>query len=124
LRAVPAFMVRRGLPRPVEGKARHRTRLAASWGRRVARSGSGRRSPVRGPRVRCALQRGAPTLPERERSNADRKEEDAMRYRGKAGALCAADAGTRRRLASDLPSLTLAAPAVSRHRKSGNDAGE
>lgn len=47
-----------------------------------------------------------------------------MRYRGRAWALCSADAGTRRRLASDLPSLTLAAPAVSRHRKSGKDAGE
>ena len=43
---------------------------------------------------------------------------------GRAGAHCAADAGRRRRLASDLSSLTLAAPAVSRHRKSGKDAGE
>ena len=47
-----------------------------------------------------------------------------MRYRGRAGALCATDAGTRLRFASDLPSLTLAAPAVSRRRKSGKDAGE
>ena len=38
--------------------------------------------------------------------------------------LCAADAGTRRRFASDLLKLTLAAPAVNRHRKSGKDAGE
>ena len=38
--------------------------------------------------------------------------------------LCAADAGTRRRFASDLLNLTLAAPAVNRHRKSGKDAGE
>ena len=47
-----------------------------------------------------------------------------MRYRGGAGALCVADAGTRRRFASDLLNLTLAAPAVNRHRKSGKDAGE
>ena len=38
--------------------------------------------------------------------------------------LCAADAGTKRRFASDLLNLTLAAPAVNRHRKSGKDAGE
>ena len=38
--------------------------------------------------------------------------------------LCAADAGTRRRFASDLLNLTLAAPAVNRHQKSGKDAGE
>ena len=38
--------------------------------------------------------------------------------------LCAADAGTRRRFASDLLNLTLAAPAVNRHSKSGKDAGE
>ena len=47
-----------------------------------------------------------------------------MRYRRGAGALCVADAGTRRRFASDLLNLTLAAPAVNRHRKSGKDAGE
>ena len=38
--------------------------------------------------------------------------------------LYAADADTRRRFASDLLNLTLAAPAVNRHRKSGKDAGE
>ena len=38
--------------------------------------------------------------------------------------LCAADAGTKRRFASDLLNLTLAAPAVNRHQKSGKDAGE
>ena len=38
--------------------------------------------------------------------------------------LCAADAGTRQRFASDLLNLTLAAPAVNRHRKSGKVAGE
>ena len=38
--------------------------------------------------------------------------------------LCVADAGTRRRFASDLLNLTLAAPAVNRHRKGGKDAGE
>ena len=63
-------------------------------------------------------------MPERERSKSDRKEEDAMRCRGRARAHCAADAGTRRRFASDLLNLTLAAPAVNRHRKSGKDAGE
>ena len=44
------------------------------------------------------------------------------------GLLCAADAGTKRRFASDLLNLTLAAPAaapaVNRHQKSGKDAGE
>lgn len=87
--------------------------LGGHWGaeRRLAVSG-------------CTLHRGAPPLQERERSKAGRKEEDAMRYRGRAWALCSADAGTRRRFASDLPSLTLAAPAVSRHRKSGKHAGE
>ena len=38
--------------------------------------------------------------------------------------LCGADAGTKRRFASDLLNLTLAAPAVNRHQKSGKDAGE
>ena len=38
--------------------------------------------------------------------------------------LCAADAGTKRRFASDLLNLTLAAPSVNRHQKSGKDAGE
>ena len=38
--------------------------------------------------------------------------------------LCAADAGTKRRFSSDLLNLTLAAPAVNRHQKSGKDAGE
>ena len=38
--------------------------------------------------------------------------------------LCAAGAATKRRFASDLLNLTLAAPAVNRHRKSGKDAGE
>ena len=38
--------------------------------------------------------------------------------------LCAADAGTKRQFASDLLNLTLAAPAVNRHQKSGKDAGE
>ena len=38
--------------------------------------------------------------------------------------LYAADAGTRRRFASDLLNLTLAAPAVNRHHQSGKDAGE
>ena len=38
--------------------------------------------------------------------------------------LCAADAATKRRFASDLLNLTLAAPAVNRHQKSGKDADE
>ena len=38
--------------------------------------------------------------------------------------LCGADAGTKRRFASDLLNLTLATPAVNRHQKSGKDAGE
>ena len=38
--------------------------------------------------------------------------------------LCAVDAGTKRRFAGDLLNLTLAAPAVNRHQKSGKDAGE
>ena len=38
--------------------------------------------------------------------------------------LCAANAGTKRRFAGDLLNLTLAAPAVNRHQKSGKDAGE
>ena len=38
--------------------------------------------------------------------------------------LCAADTGTKRRFASDLLNLTLAAPGVNRHQKSGKDAGE
>ena len=38
--------------------------------------------------------------------------------------LCAAEAATKRRFASDLLNLTLAAPAVNRHQKSGKDAGE
>ena len=38
--------------------------------------------------------------------------------------LCAADATTKRRFASDLLNLTLAAPTVNRHQKSGKDAGE
>ena len=38
--------------------------------------------------------------------------------------LCGADAGTKRRFAGDLLNLTLAAPAVNRHQKSGKDAGE
>ena len=38
--------------------------------------------------------------------------------------LCAADVGTRRRFASGLLNLTLAAPAVNRRQKSGMDAGE
>ena len=38
--------------------------------------------------------------------------------------LCAADAETKHRFASDLLNLTLAAPAVNRHQKSGKDAGE
>ena len=37
---------------------------------------------------------------------------------------CAADAATRRRFASDLLNLTLAAPAVNRRQKSGKDTGE
>ena len=38
--------------------------------------------------------------------------------------LCAADALIRRRFAEDLANLTLAAPALNRHAKSGNDAAE
>ena len=38
--------------------------------------------------------------------------------------LCAADAGTKRRSASDLLNLTLASPSVNRHAKSGKDVGE
>ena len=38
--------------------------------------------------------------------------------------LCAADAATRRRFASDLLNLTLASPAVNRSQKSGKDAAE
>ncbi len=38
--------------------------------------------------------------------------------------LCAADAATRRRFASDLINLTLASPSVNRHQKSGRDAAE
>ena len=38
--------------------------------------------------------------------------------------LCSADAATKRRFTSDLLNLTLAAPAVNRHQKSGKDAGE
>lgn len=38
--------------------------------------------------------------------------------------LCARDRETRKRFASDLRNLTLAAPAVNRHQKSGRDAGE
>ena len=38
--------------------------------------------------------------------------------------LCVADAATKRRFSSDLLNLTLAAPAVNRHQKSGKDAGE
>ena len=38
--------------------------------------------------------------------------------------LCVADAGTRRRFASDLLNLTLAAPAVNRRQKGAKDAGE
>ena len=38
--------------------------------------------------------------------------------------LCAADAGTRSRFASDLLNLTLASPSVNRHQKSGKDAAE
>ena len=38
--------------------------------------------------------------------------------------LCAADAATKRRFAGDLLDLTLAAPVVDRHQKSGKDAGE
>ena len=38
--------------------------------------------------------------------------------------LCAADGATRRAFARDLRNLTLASPAVNRHRKSGKDAGE
>ena len=38
--------------------------------------------------------------------------------------LCAADAGTRSRFASDLLNLTLASPGVNRHQKSDNDAAE
>ena len=38
--------------------------------------------------------------------------------------LCAADRATRRRFAQDLRNLTLAAPGVNRHQKSGKDAGE
>ena len=38
--------------------------------------------------------------------------------------LCATDAATKRRFASDLLNLTLAAPSVNRREKSGKDAGE
>ena len=38
--------------------------------------------------------------------------------------LCAADEGTKRRFASDLLNLTLAAPVVNRHQKIGKDACE
>ena len=38
--------------------------------------------------------------------------------------LCAADAATRRRFASDLLNLTLASPAVNRSQKSGKDVAE
>ena len=38
--------------------------------------------------------------------------------------LCAADAGTRSRFASNLLNLTLASPGVNRHQKSDNDAAE
>ena len=37
--------------------------------------------------------------------------------------LCAANAGTKRRFASDVLNLTLAGPPVNRHQKSGKDAG-
>ena len=38
--------------------------------------------------------------------------------------LCSADAALRRRFAEDLDNLTLAAPALNRHEKAGNDAAE
>ena len=38
--------------------------------------------------------------------------------------LCRANRATRKRFARDLRSLTLAAPRVNRHHKSGKDAGE
>ena len=38
--------------------------------------------------------------------------------------MCAMDAATKRRFASDLDNLTLASPGVNRHQKSGKDAGE
>ena len=38
--------------------------------------------------------------------------------------LYAADGATKRRFASELLNLTLAAPAVNRHQKRGKDAGE
>ena len=38
--------------------------------------------------------------------------------------LCVADAGTKRRFASDLLNRTLAEPGVNRHQKSGKNAGE
>ena len=38
--------------------------------------------------------------------------------------LCAADAGTRRRFASDLLNLTLTGPGMNRHDKEAKDAGE
>jgi len=38
--------------------------------------------------------------------------------------LCSADAATRRRFSEDLGNLTLAAPALNRHEKGGNDAAE
>ena len=38
--------------------------------------------------------------------------------------LCAAEAGTKRRFASDLANLTLAAPSVNRRQKSGKDAAD
>ena len=38
--------------------------------------------------------------------------------------LCAVDAATKRRFASDLLNLTLASPSVNRHQKSGKDAAE
>ena len=38
--------------------------------------------------------------------------------------LCAANAGTKRRFASDVLNLTLASPPVNRRQKSGKDAGE
>ena len=38
--------------------------------------------------------------------------------------LCSADQATRDRFATDLDNLTLAAPRLNRHEKSGNDAAE
>ena len=62
------------------------------------------------------------------RTFADRGETDiehiVARSEAHDSGLCAADSATRRRFASDLLNLTLAAPSVNRHRKVAKDAAE